>query len=129
MRNAQVTLIAPTGTIGLLMDCDTLGIEPDFALIKRKQLSGGGEMIITNRGVKPALENLGYDRFTIQKIIAFVAEHGRIAGAPGFHSHHAAIFDCALPPPGHPERRVSADGHLRLMAAAQPFLSGAISKL
>lgn len=128
LRNAQVTLIAPTGTIGLLMDCDTLGIEPDFALVKRKVLAGGGELILVNQAIPEALVNLGYDQDVVVKIVAFVREFGRIIGAPGFDPKHAAIFDCALAPVEFPERRVSAEGHLRVLAAAQPFLSGGISK-
>jgi len=128
LRNAQVTLIAPTGTIGLLMDCDTLGIEPDFALIKRKSLAGGGEMMIVNQAVHEALTALKYSPEQIEAIEHFVESNGRIVGAPGLRPEHAPIFDCALPPPQHPERRVTPEGHLRIMAAAQPFLSGAISK-
>ena len=128
LRNAQVTLIAPTGTIGLLMDCDTLGIEPDFALKKRKTLAGGGEMMLRNHAVAVGLAHLGYSPQEIETISAFVAETGRAVGAPGLRKEHEPVFDCALPPPGFPERRVSAEGHLRIMAAAQPFLSGAISK-
>jgi ribonucleoside-diphosphate reductase alpha chain len=121
-------LIAPTGTIGLFMDCDTLGIEPDFALIKRKHLSGGGELLLVNQAVAESLRNLGYGRVEVEGIVRFVRETGEIAGAPGLKPEHAPIFDCALAPSSHPERRVSARGHLRLMAAAQPFLSGGISK-
>lgn len=128
LRNAQVTLIAPTGTIGLLMDCDTLGIEPDFALKKRKLLAGGGELNLSNQAVTQALENLGYSAADQQKITAFVNETGRAVGAPHLKPEHEAVFDCAIPPAGYPERRVSPAGHLRIMAAAQPFLSGAISK-
>lgn len=128
LRNAQVTLLAPTGTIGLLMDCDTLGIEPDFALTKRKTLAGGGEMRIVNRSVDAALKRLSYSTEAIAEIEKFISQHGTILGAPGFKTEHANIFDCAVPPKDHPERRISAEGHLRIMAAAQPFLSGAISK-
>lgn len=128
LRNAQVTLIAPTGTIGLLMDCDTLGIEPDFALVKRKTLAGGGELSLVNQSVWPALRRLGYDTTISAEIEEYIRRNGRIAGAPGFKKEHAAVFDCALAPEGQPERRVSVDGHLKVMAAAQPFLSGAISK-
>ncbi|MBX3023143.1 MAG: vitamin B12-dependent ribonucleotide reductase [Bdellovibrionales bacterium] len=128
LRNAQVTLIAPTGTIGLFMDCDTLGIEPEFALVKRKSLAGGGEMKIVNHSVEPALRRLGYSAGQIQTIVAFVHSKGTVVGAPEFNETHAAIFDGALPPAGRPDRRVSPEGHLRVMAAAQPYLSGAISK-
>lgn len=126
LRNAQVTLLAPTGTIGLFMDCDTLGIEPDFALIKRKTLSGGGELRLVNHSVEAALKKLGYEK--PEAILKFVEENGTVAGAPGIKPEHLKVFDCAVPPKGHPERRVSPEAHLKIMAAAQPFLSGAISK-
>ena len=128
LRNAQVTLIAPTGTIGLLMDCDTLGIEPDFSLNKRKTLAGGGELILINQSLKQGLESLGYTHGAIEDIQKFVRLNGTVVGAPGFDMKHAAVFDTAVPPAAHPERRISAQGHLRVMSAAQPFLSGAISK-
>jgi ribonucleoside-diphosphate reductase alpha chain len=128
LRNAQVTLIAPTGTIGLLMDCDTLGIEPDFALIKRKYLSGGGELILVNGSVAPALKRLGYTDGAIVDIEKYVRQNGSVVGAPGFRREHEAVFDVAVPPSQHPQRRISPHGHLNIMAAAQPFLSGAISK-
>jgi ribonucleoside-diphosphate reductase alpha chain len=128
LRNAQVTLIAPTGTIGLFMDCDTLGIEPDFALTKRKSLAGGGEMVITNHSLRASLERLGYTSGQAQSIEAHMLKTGTAAGAPGLQKQHESVFDGAVPPPGHPERRVSPQGHLKIMAAAQPFLSGAISK-
>lgn len=128
LRNAQVTLIAPTGTIGLLMDCDTLGIEPDFSLLKRKTLAGGGELSLVNRSVSAALSRLGYSPGDSKQIEAYIANTGHVVGAPGLKPEHECVFDCALPPSGHPHRRVSQMGHLRLMASAQPFLSGAISK-
>lgn len=128
LRHAQVTLIAPTGTIGLLMDCDTLGIEPDFSLVKRKTLSGGGELSLVNRGVLEALETLGYNLEARSAIADFAAKNGHVVGAPGLRPEHEAVFDCALPPLKFPARRVSPEGHLKIMAAAQPFLSGAISK-
>ncbi len=128
LRNAQVTLLAPTGTIGLLMDCDTLGIEPDFSLSKIKTLAGGGEMHIVNQSVEKALKRLNYSAADILTIKEYIREHGIIVGAPNFKAEHTAIFDCAVPPKNHPERRISPEGHLRIMAAAQPFLSGAISK-
>ncbi len=128
LRNAQVTLLAPTGTIGLLMDCDTLGIEPDFALVKRKTLAGGGELRLVNQSVTQGLTTLGYDAAAIAEIVKHVEQHGTVAGAPGLKAEHEAVFDCAVPPTGKPERRISVEGHLRIMAAAQPFLSGAISK-
>jgi len=128
LRNAQVTLLAPTGTIGLLMDCDTLGIEPDFALVKRKTLAGGGELRLVNQSVVVALEVLGYSEDQRQRILKFVEERGTIVGAPDLRREHEAVFDCAVPPRENPERRISTEGHLKIMAAAQPFLSGAISK-
>lgn len=128
LRNAQVTLLAPTGTIGLLMDCDTLGIEPDFSLVKRKQLAGGGELRLVNHSVAPGLRRLRYSESQIHDITAHIAKHGTITGAPGINKEHLHVFDCAVPPREHPERRISPEGHLRIMAAAQPFLSGAISK-
>lgn len=128
LRNAQVTLLAPTGTIGLLMDCDTLGIEPDFALVKRKILAGGGELRLVNHSVTYGLEALGYEPKAIAQIIKYVEEKGTVANAPGLDKKHESVFDCAISPKDFPERRVSVAGHLRIMAAAQPFLSGAISK-
>jgi ribonucleoside-diphosphate reductase alpha chain len=128
LRNAQVTLIAPTGTIGLFMDCDTLGIEPDFALIKRKTLAGGGEMILRNQALSEGLSRLGYSGATAAAIVKFVESKGTPVGAPGFEAKHFSVFDCAVPPKGYPERRISPAGHLAMMKAAQPYLSGAISK-
>lgn len=128
LRNAQVTLIAPTGTIGLLMDCDTLGIEPDFALVKRKFLAGGGELLLVNQSVARGLRKLGYSPAQVKEIVDHVRASGTPLGASSFRERHAAVFECALAPEGFPECRVSAHGHLRVMAAAQPFLSGAISK-
>jgi ribonucleoside-diphosphate reductase alpha chain len=128
LRNAQVTLIAPTGTIGLFMDCDTLGIEPDFSLVKRKILAGGGEMILRNQALADGLARLGYSGDAIKKIEQYASTHGTPIGAPGLEAKHFSVFDCAVPPKGHPERRVSPKGHLNMMKAAQPFLSGAISK-
>lgn len=128
LRNAQVTLIAPTGTIGLFMDCDTLGIEPDFSLIKRKTLAGGGEMILRNQALSDGLTRLGYSSSAIDDIQKHVAVQGSLIGAPKFEAQHLPVFDCAVPPKGHPERRISPQGHLNMMKAAQPYLSGAISK-
>jgi ribonucleoside-diphosphate reductase alpha chain len=128
LRNAQVTLLAPTGTIGLLMDCDTFGIEPDFALVKRKTLAGGGELRLVNQSVVHGLKSLGFEGPRLEKILEYVGQNGTVAGAPGLESRHEAVFDCAVPPKDFPNRRISVDGHLRIMAAAQPFLSGAISK-
>jgi len=128
LRHAQVTLIAPTGTIGLLMDCETLGIEPDFALIKRKTLAEGGELRLVNGAVRAALEVLQYSETEIEEILAHVQARGAMVGAPILRAEHLPIFDCAMAPAGHPARRVTQAGHLRILAAAQPFLSGAISK-
>ncbi|MGE4131327.1 MAG: adenosylcobalamin-dependent ribonucleoside-diphosphate reductase [Bdellovibrionales bacterium] len=128
LRNAQVTLIAPTGTIGLLMDCDTLGIEPDYSLRKQKFLVGGGQMHLSNQALREGLATLGYTGGQIDPILSFVAQRGHVVGAPGLKPEHLPVFDCAVPPSGHLERCVSPEGHLRIMAAAQPFLSGAISK-
>ncbi|MBN1530824.1 MAG: vitamin B12-dependent ribonucleotide reductase, partial [Thermoleophilaceae bacterium] len=122
-RNAQATVLAPTGTISFLMDCDTTGIEPDFSLVKFKELVGGGQMTIVNRTVPPALRTLGYTEHEVEQIEAHLAEHGTIVGAPGLRDEHLPVFDVAVG-----ERAISAMGHVRMMAAAQPFLSGAISK-
>ncbi len=128
LRNAQVTLIAPTGTIGLFMDCDTLGIEPDFSLNKKKTLAGGGEMQLRNQALAEGLAKLGYSAGDSAAIQKFVETNGTPVGAPAFRAEHFAVFDCAVPPKNHPERRISPKGHLQMMAAAQSFLSGAISK-
>jgi ribonucleoside-diphosphate reductase alpha chain len=122
-RNAQATVLAPTGTISFLMDCDTTGIEPDFSLVKFKELVGGGQMTIVNRSVNLALETLGYSQSEIEQIDAYINEHNTIIGAPGLKDEHLAIFDVAVG-----ERSISHTGHIDMMAAAQPFLSGAISK-
>jgi ribonucleoside-diphosphate reductase alpha chain len=122
-RNAQATVLAPTGTISFLMDCDTTGIEPDFSLVKYKELVGGGTMTIVNRTVPPALETLGYAQSDIEQIEAYLAESGTIVGAPGLRDEHLEVFDVAVG-----ERAISPMGHIKMMAAAQPFLSGAISK-
>jgi len=122
-RNAQATVLAPTGTISFLMDCDTTGIEPDFSLVKFKELVGGGQMTIVNRTVPQALENLGYSDEQIEQIIAFINEHGTIVGAPDLADEHLPVFDVAVG-----ERAISHMGHLKMMGAVQPFLSGAISK-
>lgn len=128
LHNAQVTLIAPTGTIGLLMDCDTLGIEPEFALMKRKTLAGGGELRLVNQSVQAALLRLGYTDSATSAIENFIRENGHPVGAPGLRPEHLPVFDCAVPPKVAPERCISPQGHLQIMAAAQPFLSGGISK-
>ncbi|WP_372517913.1 vitamin B12-dependent ribonucleotide reductase [Solirubrobacter phytolaccae] len=122
-RNAQATVLAPTGTISFLMDCDTTGIEPDFSLVKYKELVGGGNMIIANRTVPMALRTLGYGEVAIEQIEAYVAEHGTIVGAPGLAGEHLEVFDVAVG-----QRAISAMGHVKMMGAVQPFLSGAISK-
>jgi ribonucleoside-diphosphate reductase alpha chain len=126
-RNAQVTVIAPTGTIAFMMDCDTTGIEPDIALVKYKQLAGGGMLKIVNRTVPMALKTLGYDDPTIERVLAYIDAEDTIEGAPGLNDEHLAVFDCAFPP-ARGGRSIHWEGHVRMMAAAQPFLSGAISK-
>ena len=122
-RNAQATVLAPTGTISFLMDCDTTGVEPDFSLVKFKELVGGGQMTIVNRTVPLALQTLGYDEQQIEQIEAHLAEHGTIVGAPGLLEEHLPVFDVAVG-----ERAISHMGHLKMMGAVQPFISGAISK-
>jgi ribonucleoside-diphosphate reductase alpha chain len=126
-RNAQVTVLAPTGTIAFMMDCDTTGVEPDIALIKYKRLVGGGLMKIVNRSVPEALRRLGYGEAETAGLLAHLERNGSLEGAPGFQSAHLAVFDCAIPAPGG-ARSIGPMGHLRMMAAVQPFLSGAISK-
>jgi len=126
-RNAQVTVLAPTGTIGFMMDCDTTGIEPDLALVKVKQLVGGGTLKIVNGTVVRALERLGYNEQARAAILAHVETTGAVEGAPGIDERHLAVFDCAFRAVGG-TRFIPALGHLRMMGAAQPFLSGAISK-
>ncbi len=122
-RNAQATVLAPTGTIGLLMDCDTTGIEPDLALKKMKKLVGGGTMSIVNQTVPRGLRKLGYSDEQVAAIVAYIDEHGHVVDAPNFREDHLPVFDTAMG-----ERSISYMGHIRMMAAAQPFLSGAISK-
>ncbi len=122
-RNAQATVLAPTGTISFLMDCDTTGIEPDFSLVKFKELVGGGQMKIVNRSVNLALETLGYSPTEIEQIDAYINEHNTIIGAPGLKDEHLEVFDVAVG-----ERSISHTGHIEMMGATQPFLSGAISK-
>ena len=122
-RNAQASVLAPTGTIGFMMDCDTTGIEPDFSLVKFKKLVGGGSMQVVNQTVPAALTKLGYTNETIEAIVEFIAEHGHVIDAPGLKPEHYEVFDCAVG-----ERAIKPMGHVRMMAAAQPFLSGAISK-
>jgi ribonucleoside-diphosphate reductase alpha chain len=122
-RNAQASVLAPTGTIGLMMDCDTTGIEPDLALVKFKKLVGGGSMQIVNQTVPRALEMLGYVEEQIEAIVEYIAEHGHVMDAPGLRTEHYEVFDCAMG-----DRSISPMGHVRMMAAVQPFISGAISK-
>ncbi len=122
-RNAQASVLAPTGTIGLMMDCDTTGIEPDLALVKFKKMVGGGSMQIVNQTIPQALKKLGYADETNEAIVAYIAENGNIIDAPGLKVEHYSIFDCAMG-----IRSISAMGHVHMMAACQPFLSGAISK-
>jgi ribonucleoside-diphosphate reductase alpha chain len=122
-RNAQATVLAPTGTISFLMDCDTTGVEPDFSLVKFKELVGGGQMTIVNRTVPLALETLGYSDEQIEQIVAYVNDRGTIIGAPGLMDEHLPVFDVAVG-----ERAISHMGHIKMMGAVQPFISGAISK-
>jgi ribonucleoside-diphosphate reductase alpha chain len=122
-RNAQATVLAPTGTISFLMDCDTTGIEPDFSLVKFKELVGGGQMTIVNRTVPMALATLGYSEAQIEQIEAYVNENATIIGAPELSDEHLAVFDVAVG-----ERAISHMGHIKMMSAVQPFISGAISK-
>jgi ribonucleoside-diphosphate reductase alpha chain len=122
-RNAQATVLAPTGTISFLMDCDTTGVEPDFSLVKFKELVGGGQMTIVNRTVPLALQTLGYSEQQVEQVEAHLAEHGTIVGAPGLSDEHLEVFDVAVG-----ERAISHMGHIKMMGAVQPFISGAISK-
>ncbi|HEV2790983.1 MAG TPA: vitamin B12-dependent ribonucleotide reductase, partial [Solirubrobacterales bacterium] len=122
-RNAQATVLAPTGTISFLMDCDTTGIEPDFSLVKFKELVGGGQMTIVNQSVPMALRAMGYSEAEIDQINAHIAEKNTIVGAPGLKDEHLPVFDVAVG-----ERAISHTGHIDMMAATQPFISGAISK-
>ncbi len=126
-RNAQATVLAPTGTISFLMDCDTTGIEPDIALVKYKQLAGGGMLKIVNRTVGLALKTLGYNETQVLAIIEYIDQEDTIEGAPHIKDEHLAVFDCAFTPRGG-ERSIHWKAHVTMMAAAQPFLSGAISK-
>jgi len=122
-RNAQASVLAPTGTIGLMMDCDTTGIEPDLALVKFKKLVGGGSMQIVNQTVPRALASLGYQQEQVEAIVEYIAENGHVIDAPGLRQEHYEVFDCAMG-----ERSIAPMGHVRMMAAVQPFISGAISK-
>ncbi|MEV4702636.1 vitamin B12-dependent ribonucleotide reductase [Actinoplanes sp. NPDC049316] len=122
-RNAQASVLAPTGTIGLMMDCDTTGIEPDLALVKFKKLVGGGSMQIVNQTVPRALRSLGYPEEQVEAIVEHISDHGNVIDAPGLKPEHYPVFDCAMG-----ERTIAPMGHVRMMAAVQPFISGAISK-
>ncbi|MDA0566136.1 vitamin B12-dependent ribonucleotide reductase [Streptomonospora sp. S1-112] len=122
-RNAQASLLAPTGTIGFMMDCDTTGIEPDFSLVKYKKLVGGGSMQIVNQAIPRALRNLGYQQEQVEAIVEYISENGHVVDAPGLRPEHYEVFDCAMG-----KRYIKPMGHVEMMAAVQPFLSGAISK-
>ena len=126
-RNAQASVLAPTGTIGFMMDCDTTGVEPDLALIKYKKLVGGGTIKIVNGTVPLALERMGYDDPGVKEIVNFINENGTIEGAPGLREEHLPVFDCAFKA-SNGERSIHYMGHLKMMGAVQPFISGAISK-
>ncbi|MCI0333006.1 MAG: vitamin B12-dependent ribonucleotide reductase, partial [Planctomycetes bacterium] len=126
-RNAQATVLAPTGTISFMMDCDTTGIEPDIALVKYKQLAGGGMLKIVNQTVPLALGTIGYDQPQIGSILSYIDEHDTIEGSPDLKEEHLAVFDCAFTP-RNGKRSIAWQAHVLMMAAAQPFLSGAISK-
>ncbi len=122
-RNAQATVLAPTGTISFMMDCDTTGVEPDFSLVKSKKLVGGGEITIVNKTVPMALDKLGYAPSEIEEVVAFIDERNTIVGAPYVKAEHYPVFDCAIG-----DRAIHYSGHVRMMGAVQPFISGAISK-
>ena len=122
-RNAQASVIAPTGTIGLMMDCDTTGLEPDLALVKFKKLVGGGSMQIVNQTVPRALRALGYQEEQVEAIVEHIAQHGHVIDAPGLKTEHYEVFDCAMG-----ARSIGPMGHVNMMAAIQPFVSGALSK-
>jgi ribonucleoside-diphosphate reductase alpha chain len=122
-RNAQASAIAPTGTVGFMMDYDTTGIEPDFSLVKFKKLVGGGSMQIVNQTIPRALRKLDYAEETTEAIVEYIAEHGHVIDAPELRPEHYEVFDTAMR-----QRAIKPMGHIRMMAAAQPFLSGAISK-
>jgi len=122
-RNAQATVLAPTGTISFMMDCDTTGVEPDFSLVKSKKLVGGGEITIVNKTVPMALERLGYAPREVDDIVAFIDERNTVVGAPQVKSEHFPVFDCAIG-----DRAIHYMGHVKDEGATQPFISGAISK-
>jgi ribonucleoside-diphosphate reductase alpha chain len=122
-RNSQATVLAPTGTISFMMDCDTTGVEPDFSLVKSKKLVGGGEITIVNKTVPMALDQLGYAPSEVEEIVAYIDERNTIVGAPYVKAEHYPVFDCAIG-----ERAIHYSGHVKMMGAVQPFISGAISK-
>ena len=126
-RNAQATVLAPTGTIGFMMDCDTTGVEPDIALVKYKKLVGGGLMKIVNNTVPMALRHLGYEAAQVDAIVVYIDEHETIEGAPHLDPKHLAVFDCAFKP-ARGSRSIHYMGHIKMIGATQPFISGAISK-
>ena len=126
-RNAQATVLAPTGTIGFMMDCDTTGVEPDIALVKYKKLVGGGLMRIVNQTVSMALDRLGYSDEQVKEIVEYIDEHETIEGAPHLDPEHLAVFDCAFKP-ANGQRFIQYMGHIKMIGATQPFISGAISK-
>lgn len=123
VRNSQATVLAPTGTIGFMMDCDTTGVEPDFSLTKFKTLVGGGSMIIVNQTIPLALKNLGYAKKEADEIVSYIHEHGNVIGAPHLKTEHMAVFSCAVG-----DNAIHYNGHIKMMGAVQPFISGAISK-
>src|SRR5262249_9974687 len=122
-RNSQATVLAPTGTISFMMDCDTTGVEPDFSLVKSKKLVGGGEITIVNKTVPMALEKLGHPPDEVEQIVACIDERNTVVGAPFVKTEHYPIFDCAVG-----DRAIHYMGHVKMMGAVQPFISGAISK-
>jgi ribonucleoside-diphosphate reductase alpha chain len=127
LRNSQISVLAPTGTIAFMMDCDTTGVEPDIALVKYKKLVGGGMIKIVNNTVPRALKRLGYDREQVREVVEFIDEHDTIEGAPHLKPEHLPVFDCAFKP-AKGSRSINYAGHLKMLAAVQPFISGAISK-
>ncbi len=122
-RNAQASVLAPTGTISFMMDCDTTGVEPDFSLVKSKKLVGGGEITIVNKTVPMALDKLGYAPSEVEEVVAYIDERNTIVGAPYVKAEHYPVFDCAIG-----DRAIHYSGHVKMMGAVQPFISGAISK-
>src|SRR5204862_4845159 len=125
VRNSQVTVLAPTGTIAFMMDCDTTGIEPDLALVKYKKLVGGGLLKIVNTTVPAALRKLGYDEIKVKEIVEYIDDNDTIEGAPHMQDEHLKVFDCAFKP-DKASRSIAPMGHVRMMAAVQPFISGSM---